>query len=205
MHVKRFGMTLVLWITVFCCLDSPLEASQKEWTEPVTGMEFVWIEGGCFAMGQSEGEKSQILKEVNKYVYQDQFLNELPQHKVCVDGFWMGKHEVTNAQYRRWKPEYVSMNFKGRSLNEENQPVVYMSWNDAKAFANWLTQQYLKNPPLPLKEGELVQFRLPTEAEWEYACRAGTTTARYWGDDANKACKYANVADPPGTMHPERI
>jgi len=58
-----------------------------------------------------------------------------------------------------------------------------VSWNDATAYAQWLTQQTGK------------QYRLPTEAQWEYAARAGTTTSRYWGNNPDEACRYANVHD----------
>ena len=192
--MQRFG-EILLFCTIIMSVSLPLQADQREWTEPFTGIQFVWIEGGCFGMGQSESEKRQIHEEVNVYVYQTQFENELPLHKVCVDGFWMGKYEVTNAQYRRWQPDYRSIDFKEHTLDGDDQPVVYISWNDTRAFAEWLTAQYRKKQPLSHHNGKRPKFRLPTEAEWEYACRAGTTTARFWGDDVNSACNYANVAD----------
>jgi formylglycine-generating enzyme required for sulfatase activity len=68
-------------------------------------------------------------------------------------------------------------------VQDDTHPVVCVSWEDASAYAAWLTRRSGRN------------YRLLTEAEWEYAARAGTTTPRYWGDDANESCAYANTAD----------
>ena len=153
--------------------------------EPTTGMEFVYVPGGCFQMGQTETEKTQLIQEVGKEGYEKYYQDELPRHEVCLQGFWMGKYEVTNAQYRRFKSNHDSQSYEGKSLNGDDQPVVMVSWNDAQALTDWLTKQ---------GRGE---FRLPTEAEWEYAARGGTEKIRYWGDDPKhaQACQYANVHD----------
>jgi formylglycine-generating enzyme required for sulfatase activity len=150
---------------------SPGEATGRTWVEPVTGMEFVWIPKGCFRMGSPENEKFRGGAE--------------RLHQVCVDGFWLSKYEVTNSQYRLFRPSHQSgLSYGERNnLNGDKQPVVRISWQDAMRFAQWLSE---KGGP---------GFRLPTESEWEYAARAGTTTAYYWGNDFNQACRYANVGD----------
>lgn len=132
--------------------------------------EMVSIPAGCFQMGSSESESGRSS-------------NESPQHRVCVKAFQMGKYEVTNAQFRNFRSNHNSGEYKGHSLNDDKQPVVNVTWNDAVAYAEWLSQQTGKN------------YRLPSEAEWEYAARAGTTTVRYWGDSPDQACAYANVTD----------
>lgn len=138
-------------------------------TDPITGMVLVWIAPGCFVMGSPNSEA-------------DRGANEA-QHKVCLDGFWMGKTEVTNAQFRKFANNHDSGSYEGRSLNGDYQPAVRVGWQDATAFANWLSE----------KTG--LKYRLPSEAQWEYAARAGSTEARSWGTDNGAACRYSNTYD----------
>ncbi len=119
------------------------------WTDPVTGMVFVWVAEGCFKMGSNSG----------KY-------DVTPVHRVCLDGFWMGKTEVTQGQWEKIKgnnPSYF------RSGN--NYPVEQVSWHDAKKFASKLSA----------KSGQ--EVTLPSEAQWEYAARSGGKDEEYAGGD----------------------
>ena len=94
--------------------------------------------------------------------------NEKPQHKVTVPEFWMGKYPVTQAQYSAVIGKNPS-HFKGKNL-----PVECVSWNDAVAFCKTVSQKIN------------ITCRLPSEAEWEYAGRAGTTTRYYFGNNLSK-------------------
>ncbi|MBF0214587.1 MAG: formylglycine-generating enzyme family protein [Magnetococcales bacterium] len=134
--------------------------------EPVTGIEFVEIPGGCFKMGSEQHDP-----------------DEKPLHEVCLKNFWMSRTEVTNGQYRRFDPKHDSTSYDGRDLNSDLQPVVRITWEQANQFARWMSG----------RGG--VDFRLPTEAEWEYAARNHTTSAFPWGDDPAEGCRYANVGD----------
>ncbi|MFO1429370.1 MAG: SUMF1/EgtB/PvdO family nonheme iron enzyme [Candidatus Competibacteraceae bacterium] len=113
---------------------------------------------------------------------------EKPRHKVTITKpFAIGKYEVTFDEYNQFA--YAT----GRPLPSDytigqvqewgRRPVVNVSWLDAVAYAEWLSRMTGK------------PYRLPTEAEWEYAARGGSKSSRFWGDDPNQACQYANVAD----------
>jgi len=173
-------------------LLSTLAAGQKR-HDSVSGIDFVWIPVGCFQMGQTETDKRYLLEVFNEEDYKKYFADELPRHEVCVDGFWMGKTEVTQAQWKRIMGNNPS-NFKG-----DTHPVEQVSWNKVQEFLQKLNEQ-AGNPPLPLPGGE---FRLPTEAEWEYAARAGTNTMFYFGDNVAGLSKYAWYSDnSDGKTHP---
>ena len=142
-------------------------------------MEFVLVLPGEFMMGSSQSATELTRKHGRRG---GRYRNELPQHKVRITKpFYMGKYEVTNAQYGRFEGAHDSGQQRGRSLDAADQPVVQVSWYQASAFCEWLSQQ----------TGASV--RLPTEAEWEYACRAGTRTPRYWGKSKSTDSKYCNI------------
>ncbi len=124
------------------------------WVEPVTGIEFVWVPGGCFEIGCGP--------------WQDRCsADEKPLREVCVDGFWISRYEVTQAQWKKLMGNNPSK-FKG-----DDRPVEQVSWNDAQAF--------IKN--LEKAHGGKVRFALPSEAQWEYACRSGGKPELFCGGD----------------------
>lgn len=128
--------------------------------------------------------------------------DEGPVHGVKIAAFAIGKTEITRGQFAAFvkKTRYSTGdtcwtlengNYEERKGNwrepgfpqKDSDPVVCINWNDALAYTKWLSR----------KTGR--KYRLPTEAEWEYAARGGTKTARYWGDNPDDACAYANGAD----------
>ncbi|MCP5023050.1 MAG: formylglycine-generating enzyme family protein [bacterium] len=130
--------------------------------QPVAGM--VRIPAGSFDMGSNAAGGPPY--------YDDG--NQQPVHNVTIsEAFWMGEHEVTQAEYQALMGSNPS-NFPGPNL-----PVEQVSWNDARAYCTALTAQEMAAGNLPTG----YEYRLPTEAEWEYACRAGTTTEFNVGAD----------------------
>ncbi len=151
-----------------------------EYIDPITGMEFVYIPGGWFIMGRPNiPNKPNIANTPTAAAATEGAVDEMP-HRVWVDDFYMGKYEVTNAQFRIFRPSHNSLDlYSGEELNGENQPVIHICWQDAQEYIAWLSQ----------KSGK--QYRLPTEAEWEYAAQ-GT----FFQEENNAAvCRYANIAD----------
>jgi formylglycine-generating enzyme required for sulfatase activity len=167
--------------------------------------EMVSIPSGTFVMGAPTKE----LKHEKVQLPSSNWAQ--PQHPVRIGAFSLGRYHVTRGQYaafvaatgRATEPACWGVSGSGGSFwkdrnwrtpgfpQTDEDPVVCVSWDDAQAYVKWLSRRTGKS------------YRLPAEAEWEYATRAGTTTTRYWGDGRTEACRYANVADltkPPAPL-----
>lgn len=120
--------------------------------------------------------------------------DETPAHKVTITTpYYMGATPVTNAQYELFRPQHRQLRGKRGYSAGDNDAVLYVSWEDAVAFTKWLSE----------KEGRT--YRLPTEAEWEYAARAGTTTPYSTGDSLPKIYHQHQVMNRTHTLEPEKV
>jgi len=150
-------------------------ATLQVWTEPVTGMHFVRVPAGSFVMGTPPGEPGREP-------------GETPHRVTLTHAFYLGQHEVTQAEWQL----VMGANPSHFQSCGSDCPVERVSYLDIHAFIDRLEARSPGN-----------HFRLPTEAEWEYACRAGTTTPYATGrdlttDQANYNGRFPNPGAPPG-------
>ena len=120
-------------------------AAVTVWTEPVSGASFVRIPAGCFQMGLPEGAFADTF-----ILFRNRVRDAMPQHEVCLDEYWIMQTEVTRSMWQKVDASEAA---------EDSEPVSGIAWRAAVSFADRLSTL----------TGE--RFRLPTEAEWEYACR----------------------------------
>ena len=150
------------------------------------GMRFVRVQPGTFQMGFEGEPLSDALAE--REWQQTGDFDEQPRHRVAISlPFHIGAFEVTNAQYEQFDPTHRALRGKHGLSVEDDEAVVFVSWHDASRFAEWLAE----------REGR--PYRLPTEAEWEYAARAGTTAPFHTGATLPESALDNNVASryPP--------
>ena len=165
----------------------PATSEAPPQTRSVAIPKMITLPGGRYRIGSPPGEAGRAD-------------DEGPQKDLSIAAFMLGATPVTRGQFAAFVEDtnyasegcYVGDGFKldvranwrkPGFEQDDTHPVVCVNWEDAQSYVKWLSR----------RTGQT--YRLPSEAEWEYSARAGTTTARYWGDDADRACGYANVAD----------
>lgn len=149
--------------------------------EPHTGMQFIWVEGGCFQMGC--GNWTDDCED-----------DENPLHEVCLEGFWIGKYEVTQAQWQSIMGNNPSYFPKG-----DEYPVDSASWDDAQKFIQKLNSRSPDN-----------RFALPSEAQWEYAARTRGKREKFAGSRSPDKVGWYGVnsgytTHPVGTKKANKI
>jgi len=202
-------------LTLAAAQESKEAGGKRQITNSI-GMKLILIPAGEFTMGSRKSAEDTATSFSKTYgddlLTADLFTAEHPQHRVRITRpLYLGTCHVTRGQFRQfvtdtsyktdaekgekpgawgWDPDRKGFEFNEKYSwrnagfeQTDEHPVVCVNWNDAVAFCKWLSK----------KEGKA--YRLPTEAEWEYACRSGTTTRYYSGDDPETPAKVGNLPD----------
>ncbi len=180
----RALLIVIAVLAVLGCQRKEEVTQKPEVRTTKSGIEMVVIPEGWFEMGSEKGQD-----------------DESPVHRVWIDSFWMDRHEVVQDQFRKYELPDPS-HFKG-----SNQPLEQINWTDAALYCNDRSMAEGLEPCYDEQTWECNfdanGYRLPTEAEWEYACRAGTSTQYSFGNDSRMLSDYAWSAENSSeTTHP---
>ncbi len=187
----REGQTQVVEFTLRTAGEARIAGMPATRTTSL-GQPLALVNGGRFTMGSARREPGRRSNETERMV-------ELKRP------FYLSRFQVTNREFREFRADHLSGIFKDESLDLERQPATRVSWQDAAAFCNWLSERE-KLPPAYVRKGdrlELVEpatigYRLPTEAEWEFAARfdGSRATRKYpWGNDLPVQARSGNWGD----------
>jgi len=162
-------------------LVAALMVSYIGFSQTDMGMQMIFVKGASFFMGSDD-----------PHFHDAEYDNERPVHRVSIGSYYIGKTEVTNAQWRKvmgvFPPAYNGVDYDNKDC--ENCPVVKVSWDDVHEFIRKLNEKF------PNKH-----YRLPTETEWEYAARGGKYTNNYLYSGSNKISEVSWNGKSKGTTH----
>ncbi|HSM96239.1 MAG TPA: formylglycine-generating enzyme family protein [Rhizomicrobium sp.] len=196
--INRIFCLLLILLGTGCLFSAAhAEESSRDFIECTNCPAMVGIPAGRFVMGSPKSEPGR-------------FDAEGPQHIVSVGAFALGKYDVTSEQFQvflqetgyqpepcnkitnmKWHSPRKGLAYPPEDVEPPKWPAVCLDWKDAGAYVAWLNARVRKeHPSIAYKPGG--PYRLPSEAEWEYAARAGTTTARWWGNDVGNGNANCN-------------
>ncbi len=188
LHVAKFGHEP--WGTHVDVLRGETTEVRPDFPDIPLGRALVHVPGGTFVMGSDRGAR-----------------DERPPHSVTLGPFYIRSCEVTCAEYWSFDPSH-----KNRTHGDASHPADNLNWWDAATFCNWLSEKeglrpFYEEKGLKARAETLTVdwsadgYRLPTEAEWEFACRAGTQTVYYWGDSPDDRYMWYST-NAEGSTHP---
>jgi formylglycine-generating enzyme required for sulfatase activity len=211
-RLRTFGLLAVLILSVFACgqmtvtapaATTPWRMSRTVFRDCPDCPEMVVVPAGSFTMGSAAAEKSWA---VSHGATPGSVSDESPQHPVALRSFALGKYDVTRGEYAAFVSEtgypagdgcghdgahwnkQAGVSWQSPGFGQQaRDPVVCISWEDARAYVSWLNRK-VQRQSLNSSDGP---YRLPSESEWEYAARAGTSTRFWWGDDDRSAADHA--------------